>query len=183
MSAKASLSKQKTMSRVKKSESKGSNASESRLDPTTEALQAFRTITTMLSLIQSSRGTGTAAPGNRPHQDKKLLKLLDAFAAVLVRNNGIVAVTARQSPEVNSGEMEVRVLASYSGNVELLTTSQAPGWPQFITTIRNFFISQNPRDSTMQHGSVVNPETSIHRKLKGIKDPHLLFIAFLTHVW
>ena len=47
---------------VKESNLKESNAQASSLDPQTEALYAFRTITTMLSLIQSTRGTASNRP-------------------------------------------------------------------------------------------------------------------------
>jgi hypothetical protein len=157
---------------------KESNASS--LDPKTEALYAFRTITTMLSLIQSTRGTGTA--GNRPKlgcQEKQLLQLLDAFAAVLVRNNGVIAITAR--PYDGSGKVEV--LASYLGNGESLTISQPWSTGQFMNLIRNVFISQNPRDSTVKHREVVDPETSVPVYFKEISDPSKLLTAFLIHMW
>src|SRR5258708_7643675 len=87
--AMASSSKPKTNIVVKES----NDFNYSGLDPKTEALYAFRTIMTMLSLIHSTRRTA----GNRPNpgrQEKGLLQLLDVFAAVLLRNNGIIAVTA-----------------------------------------------------------------------------------------
>ena len=80
----ASSSKQNTSELGVKESKEESNAK-------TEALHAFRTITTMLSLIQSKGSTA----GNRPklgHQEKILLQLLDAFAAVLVRNNGVILI-------------------------------------------------------------------------------------------
>jgi hypothetical protein len=160
-------------------ESKESNASS--LDPKTEALHAFRTISTMLSLIQSTRLRGTA--GNRPksgRQEKQLLQLLDAFAAVLVRNNGVIAVTAR--PYNVSGKVEV--LASYLGNGESLTISQPWSTSQFLNIIRNVFISQNPHDLTVKQQAVVNPETLVpDYMIKAILDPSKLLTTFLTHIW
>ena len=84
----------------------------------TEDLHAFCTITTMLLLIQSKRSTA----GNQPKlgcQEKILLQFLDVFAAILVRNNGVIAVTAW--PYDGSGKVEV--LASYLGNSDSLTIS------------------------------------------------------------
>lgn len=153
-------------------EAKRSNISS--LDPKTEALHAFRTITTMLSFIQSTRGTGNQQP--KPHgPGKELLKLLDAFAAVLVRNNGVIAVTAR--PYDGSGEVEV--LASYS-NEESLPISQ-PRSPGHM--LRNIFISQNPRDLTLKQRDVVDPATSVPGCFKGIVVPSQLFTTFLSHSW
>ena len=145
-----------------------------------EALQAFRTITTMLSLIQS---TGSSAT-NQPNfgREKKLVKLLDAIAAVLVRNHGVIAVTGRlPDDDPDSGKMEV--LASYSGNEESLTISQSRSTAHFMDSIRNFFVSQNPRDSIVKERDVIDPETSVSVQFKDIKEPAELLDAFLTEVW
>lgn len=110
-----------------------------------EALYAFRTINTMLSLIHSTRGTAS----NRPkleNQEKQLLQLLDVFAAVLLRNNGVIAVTAK--PYDGSGKVEV--LASYSHNEEPLIISQPVSTvSHFVHLLWNVFVVQNPCDSTM----------------------------------
>ena len=99
----------------------------------------------MLSLIQSKGSTA----GNRPklgHQEKILLQLLDAFTAVLVRNNGVIAVTAR--PYDGSGKVEI--LASYLGNSDSLTISQPLSSGPLMNLIQNVFVSQNPHDSTVK---------------------------------
>ena len=164
---------------VKESNLKESNAQASSLDPQTEALYAFRTITTMLSLIQSTRGTAS----NRPKLgswEKQLLQLLDAFAAVLVRNNGVIAVTARPYDGL-SGKVEV--LASYLVNGESLTISQPGSSGQFMNLLRNVFISQNLRDSTVKQRKVVDPKTSVPDRFKGISDSYKLLDAFLIQMW
>jgi hypothetical protein len=164
--AMASSSKQNTNRlAVKKFRASGLSAK-------TEALYAFRTITTMLSLIQSTKGTA----GNRPKfgaNEKQLLQLLDALAAVLVRNNGVIAVTAR--PYDGSGKVEV--LTSHLGNGESLTISQP------FQFLRNVFISQNPRDPTVKQQEVVDPETSVPSNFKKISEPSKLLTTFLTDVW
>ena len=118
----ASSSKQNTSELGVKESEEESNASS--LNAKTEALHAFHTITTMFSLIQSKGSTA----GNWPKlgcQEKILLQLLDAFTAILVRINGVIAVTAW--PYDGSGKVEV--LASYLGNGDSLTISQpwSPG--------------------------------------------------------
>jgi hypothetical protein len=176
-----SSSKQNT-NELRDKESKDSESNASSLDPKTEALHAFRTITTMLSLIQSP----ASSVGNQPklgHQ-KKLVKLLDAVAAVLVRNHGIIAVTGRlPHDDPDSDSEKVEVLASYSGNEESLTISQPRTTAQFVDSIRNFFVSQNPRNLTVKERDVVDPETSVPAKFKEIRQPSELFNTFLTNMW
>ena len=172
----ASSSNQNTSELGVKESEEESNASS--LNAKTEALHAFRTITTMLSLIQSKRSTA----GNRPKlgcQEKILLQLLDAFTAVLVRNNGVIAVTAR--PYDGSGKVEV--LASYLGNGDSLTISQPQSPGQLINLIWNVFISQNPCDLTVKQQTVVDPEKSVPEFFKGIEEPSKLLNTFLTHIW
>lgn len=170
----ASSSKQNTNKPGVK-ESKESNASS--LDPKTEAIHAFRTITTMLSLIQSTRGPA----GNQENLVDSQLQLLDALAALLVRNNGVIAVTAM--PYDDSGKVEV--LASYTGNRESLITPQPQSASPIMNILRNFLVSQNPRDSTvnLKKPEVVDPQTLIPGHFKDILDSKLLFEAFLTDIW
>ena len=133
----ASSSKQNTSELgVKESEEESNTSS---LNTKTETLHAFCTITTMLLLIQSKRSTA----GNQPKlgcQEKILLQLLDAFTAVLVRNNGVITVTAW--PYDGSGKVEI--LASYLGNGDSPTISQPRSSGPLMNLIRNVFISQNP---------------------------------------
>ena len=144
----------------------------------TEALHSFRTITTMLSLIQSKGSTA----GNQPklgRQEKILLQLLDAFAAVLGRNNGVIAVTAQ--PYDGSGKVEIP--ASYLGNGDSLTISQPQSSGPLINLIWNVFVSQNPRNSTVKQQTLVDPEKSVPKSFKKIEEPLKLLKTFLTEIW
>ena len=133
----ASSSKQNT-SELRVKESEESNASS--LNAKAEALHAFCTITTMLLLIQSKGSTA----GNQPklgRQEKILLQLLDVFTAILVRNNGVIIVTAQ--PYDGSGKVEV--LASYLGNGDSLTISQPIPWPTHKFNMECFRFSESTR--------------------------------------
>ena len=160
----------------------GVKESSSGLDSKTEAIYAFCTITTMLSLIQSTRDT--AGKRQKLGQQEKLvhtqLQLLDAFAAVLVRNNGVIAVTSKP---YNHGSGEVEVLASYMGNGESHITSQPQSTGLIRDIIRNVFVSQNPRDVTVKQREVVDPETLIPSHFKEISNPTTLLITFLSEFW
>ena len=132
----------------------------------------------MLLLIQPKRSTA----GNWPKlgcQEKILLQLLDAFAAVLVRNNGVIAVTAR--PYDCSGKVEV--LASYLGNGNSLTISQPWSPGQLINLIRNVFVSQNLRDLTVKQRTMVDPEKLVPKSFKKIGELFKLLKTFLTEIW
>ena len=159
----------------------GVKESKSDIEAKNKALSAFRTITTMLSLIQSTRGFA-GDPPKLQSQQKALLKLLNAFAAVLLRNQGVIAVTAREY----DGSGKVKVLASYVGTIgESLTISQPSAADRIVSTLRNIFISQNARDSTMRGPleEEVDPETLVPVYLKGIFDPSVLLTTFLTRIW
>ena len=105
--------------------------------------------------------------------------MLDAFTAVLVRNNGVIAVTAW--PYDGSGKVEV--LASYLGNSDSLTISQPQSPGQLVNLIWNVFISQNPCDSTVKQRTVVDPEKSVPKSFKKIEEPLKLLKTFLTEIW
>ena len=105
--------------------------------------------------------------------------MLDVFAAILVRNNGVIAVTAW--PYDGSGKVEV--LASYLGNGNSLTISQPQSPGQLINLIWNVFVSQNPHDSTVKQRTMVDPEKSVPGFFKGIEEPSKLLNTLLTHIW
>ena len=82
--------------------------------PSTKAedLLAFRTITTMLSFIQSTTGqlrrtANTMTPLGTDREDRRLLRILDALSTVLVREHEVIAVVVK--PYDGS---DVQVLAS-----------------------------------------------------------------------
>jgi hypothetical protein len=159
----------------------------SSLEPKTEAIYAFRTITTMLSLIHSTRIDTTRNQSNVASHEKQRLQVLDALAAVLIRNNGVVAVTARGGSHDNLDDSgKVEVLASFLGNAgnSLTHFISQPALP--FGFLRNIFISQNPRNSSVKQGSgvVVDPETSESVvSLKRISKPTELLNTFLTDIW
>jgi hypothetical protein len=106
-----------------------------------------------------------------------------SVAAVLVRNDGVIAVTARpQADDDSEGNLIVEVLAFYLVNVESLThTISQPG----VSALRSVIISQNPRDSTVKWPVVVDPETSaVPNDFKMISgNPSKLLNTFLEKIW
>ena len=96
------------------------------------------------------------------------------LAAVLIRVDGVIAITAR--PYNGSGKVEV--LASYSDNRESLTISQPGSTGQFLNIIWNVFISQNLCDGMVKVAKVVDPEISVPDSFKKIMDPTELLNTF-----
>ena len=75
--------------------------------PDLDALYAFRTIITMLSLIRSEKET----PKEQVKHGSKELKIVDALAAVIIREHGVAAVAA-VAPD-NSGAIQVFTSVSF----------------------------------------------------------------------
>ena len=152
-----------------------------KVDRKTEAIHAFRIITTMLAYINSTRGTADNRPrkNNKIGNQKELLRLLDALAAVLIRVDGVIAVTARP---YHDGSGKVEVLASYLDSGKSLTISQPRPNGDLLNTIRNILISQNPRSSSVEK-PVVNSDASVPNSFKKITDPSKLLYAFLFREW
>jgi hypothetical protein len=171
---------------VKDSES-NLNAAASDFAIHSEALQAFHTITAMLSLLQSTRGRDTdsirqpkLASGTKA---KEQLQVLDALASVLIRNHGIAAVTARLQAD-DSGDLKSEVLASFSGNTGKSLTPPTSQQGSLIQFLRKIFITQNPRDPSVTRQCVVDPETlEVTKPFKKILDPIKLLDTFLKEIW
>lgn len=76
----------------------------------TEALLAFRTISTMLSLIQS-QDVSAADGGSKLRNSRKELLILNALAAIAIREHGVAAVVA--APYTGLGDSQVLISVSY----------------------------------------------------------------------
>jgi hypothetical protein len=153
-----------------------------------EAILAFRTITTMLSHLQSPTKFASTRSQNLSKDDRKNLKVLDALSAVIVRQHEIVAVMAKASKGSN-----IEVFASVN-NLE--TSFNIPqhidnhsGWKPL-----QWLISPNPRvpkntkvkvDSLTnrnQSMTLVDPSTSISKDLSMASRDKLLDV-FLQNEW
>jgi hypothetical protein len=128
--------------------------------PDLEALYAFRTIITMLSLIRSAK----AISNKQGRHGFKELKIVDALAAIIIREHGVAAVAA----EAPDGSGTIQVFTSVS-----------------------FFVAQNPcrtdkknLEASSKSPSLIDPTQSIPKHLKGNnKSNEQLLDAFLTHDW
>ena len=137
-----------------------------------QAIYAFRSITTMLAHIHSP--TVTTNSGERKHSSKderRELRLLDALAAVAVREHEIVAAVAKG----NAGS-SIQVLVSANSVDPALNIPQHSNesWKGPV----RWFITPNPRDRALRNNktkpidsltrirentymSVVDPSTDI----------------------
>jgi len=112
----------------------------------------------MLSLIRSEK----QIPDERRKHGSQELKIVDALAAIIIREHGVAAVAA------NPGG---------SGQIEVFTTV-------------SFLVAQNPRklkkknpEESSTDPFIVNPTNTIPKHLKGITKPRVLLEAFLTQDW
>jgi hypothetical protein len=127
-----------------------------------DALYAFRTIITMLSLIQSEKRISEERIKRHSSQE---LKIVDALAAIIIRENGVAAVAA--NPPDGSGTIQV------------------------FTSV-SFWVAQNPREPERKNPEasstgpfIVDPNinTPEHLKANGITKPCELLDAFLARDW
>jgi len=109
-------------------------------------LQAFRTIITMLSRIQSpnSRSSETAPIGVE-RQDRRALRVLDALSALLVRSYEITAVVAQKYDGSHFQVLASAVLPSDGKAESLLQPGADSGGQTFWSRVSNFTVSINPR--------------------------------------
>ena len=145
-----------------------------------EALLAFRTITTMLSLLQSTIGDD---PPDEPSQanSRKTLSVLNALAAIVTREHGVAAVVSSVSLE----DIEVVICAIHNG--EPLTISQRSSG-RVVDVVKEFVLSfiatQNPRYSTLGGPIISDPEAMVVKHLKKhANEGHGLLVHFLMNCW
>ena len=145
-----------------------------------EALSAFRTITTMLSLIQSVR-ENTDNISNAESSDKQELTILDAFAALTIRHHGVVALTSKPD---HSTTFQVLVTAYLqSGDLNLPQHSSTPSHSK-KSWFWNLRLTQNPRDASVEQPTVVDPEAKVPQHLKdAVRMESGLLKSFLTYEW
>jgi len=158
----------------------------------TRALHALRTIVTMLSLIQSERKD--EKQDVLSSEMKKELQILDAFAAVAVRKNDVVAVAA--NPD-GSGNFEVIASVHFIRPRERLTAPQQSPVAN-LRRLLSLYMARNPRKPALETAkqsstnsaaspnpvpNLVDPELSVPQFLKdSLSGEHLLEV-FLTRVW
>jgi len=113
-------------------------------------LQAFRTIITMLSHIQSPSRSSETAPIGVERQDRRALRVLDALSALLVRSHEITAVVAQKYDGSHFQVLASAVLPS-DGKLEAESLHQNlhqdSGGQTFWSRVSNFTVSVNPRTS------------------------------------
>jgi hypothetical protein len=121
-----------------------------------EALYAFRTIITMISLIRSAKRIAK----KRIKNGSRELKVVDALAAIVIREHGVAAVAS--NPDSGSGRIEIFTSVSF-------VLVENPCKP----------IKKIPEASSTDP-SIIDPTGLEH--LKSSK-PRELLDAFLTHEW
>jgi len=166
-------------------------SSESASDFKAEALLAFRTITTMLSLLQSTVENDTPTSDDEPTDranSRKTLSILNALAAIVTREHGVAAVVSNVSLE------DIEVVISVIHDREPLTISQRPGRLGVMRAAKELLrlvTAQNPRYDPLPSQAQArapmitsDPEAMVARHLKRhASEGHGLLVAFLMNDW
>jgi len=128
-----------------------------------EPFHAFRTITTMLSLIPTGTNISDPEPKPVPQHLAQELKLLDSLAAVLVRKDEIVAVVAEPHAGPEEGSKDIQVIASVTHPSHDHSGKAEPTIAQHLGNLFSFLVSRNPRKDDLkdQDQQMVNPDDPI----------------------
>ena len=161
------------------------------------AILAFRTITTMLSLIQSpTEVTKSGITGQKDISDshRRDLRVLDAISALAIRKHEIAAVMAKRHNGAN-----IQVLVSANNSEPALTIPQQ--YPDSkndsdLSFLRWFMITPNPRypkknsknetdslTARYTYPTLVDPNTQISEELSMATQENLLQTFLRTQWW
>jgi len=161
------------------------NRRKDRLQKTkTEALHAFRTITTMLHLIRSTTDSYADGDGSNVKNSRKELKILNALATIGIRDYGVVAVVAAHN---ESGSIQVLVTYLNHNEGQLIIPQPAP--PNTIMDyLTNFRFARNPdplvNSEKEKTSKIIDPGETIPPPLIHYVDKGFeLLTAFLTCYW
>ena len=112
-------------------------------DTKTYDLLAFNTVITMLTYFRAANNRlATHAPIGTSQDDRRTLRVLDAFSAVLIREHEITAVVAKP---YDGSNLQVFASVIYPGNAE--PPPQSGAVPSESGLWDRFIVGVNPRDN------------------------------------
>lgn len=161
-------------------------------------LLAFRTIITMLALLQSpnTEPAKDTKPTSTEKAQRNELRVLDALSAILVRQHEVAAVMAKPY----DGDI-LQVLASviHSNHTEHLPSFAQPSAARDDQGVWNrvlhYLVAPNPRDQRVNnhkdsltnwtdYPTITNPAESVLKDLSAAADKNMsLLEIFLEHHW
>lgn len=154
------------------------------------AILAFRTITTMLSLISSPTKVTITGQKNISDAERHELRVLDALSSVVVRKYEIAAVVAKRYDGAN-----IEILASVNLENPHINPQQHQHTERSWNPLRLFMVSPNPRDPARNPKdkidsmttrntlpTLVDPDIGISEALS-MAQPENLLKTFLETQW
>jgi len=142
---------------------------------------AFRTITTMLALIQSPTETTQIEPVHLSKLQRKELRVLDALAALLVREYEVVAIMAEP---YDGKSIQVISIVNLNNTKSAVTNPPTPWtirWLTFLNSRNDPPIFPENEEDSMQ---IVDPDRQVHLNLSQHQDdPEKLLNIFLLTEW
>lgn len=159
---------------VSESSTGNEHVSESSSGDVSKAILAFRTITTILSLIQSGRPTTVSASDSGTEQINKNtrheLRVLDALSAVIVRRYEIAAVMTKR---YDGSKIEVLISVNDTSEPVLTFPQQnqhsgkLPGW------LQRFIVTPNPRDPDKNKDNLKTDSLTTRNTTPRLADPNI----------
>ena len=140
---------------------------------------AFRTITTMLALIQCPTETSKIEPVQISKEEIKELRFLDALAALLIRDYEKVATMVE--PYDGKSIQIISIVNLNNPGPAATEPSWAIRWFTSLNSCHSAPIFPENEEDSMQ---VVDPDTKVHPTLSEHKDnPDKLLETFILTQW
>ncbi len=145
----------------------------------TEALRAFRTITTMLSLIQPTSGNDTTGDEKNSDTSKKTLTILNPLSVIVSREHGVAAAVVGKDNGSGTTQVVVSITHFNHDKGPLIVPQQS-----LKSLFTHFFVTQNPRYQMVDGPIISNLETAVPKYLKDQDgEGEKLLTTFLIREW
>lgn len=154
-------------------------------------IMAFRTMTTIISLIQRTDPSLKApelSPPSPTDEQSRELRVLSALATILVMEHEKVAVVAKHGNS-SGGGVEVFACTDSSAGKNTKSDSES-SYADIFQYLWNFVVAENPRenpqDDDSEYPAIHNPRDSPdHLCLQGISENELLgkLLADVKKYW
>jgi hypothetical protein len=151
---------------------------ESRFKP---GILAFRTITTMLSLIHCPTETTHIEFVNIPKRKQKGLRVLDALAALLIREHEKVAIMTKP---YDGKSIQVVSVVNFNNTPSAVAVKGSSRTIRWFASLNSRYTEPLFPESEEDAMKVVDPDTRVNQTLSELKNnPEALLKTFILTQW